>query len=118
MNYTDKGDYRRLREIIIGKSRQRRSSIGEVSLRKPLVNLEENDDDEEEEEQEEEKPKKRTSTRRSTTAATRPRSVSRDRDRRKSRNETRSPSPPIQMLSKRARSKINNISVKRKIFKR
>jgi vaccinia related kinase len=120
MNYTDKGDYRRLREIITGKSRQRRSSIGAVSARKPLVDLEENDDDEEEEEEEEQKPKKRSSTRRSTTAAARPRSVSRDRDRRKSRNETHSPSPPIQMLSarKRARSKKNDRSVKRKITKR
>lgn len=126
MNYTDQGDYRRLREIITGKSRQRRSSIGAISSRKPLINLEDNEDEEEQEEEEEEKqPKKRASTRRSTATATaatttRPRSVSRDRDRRKSRNETRSPSPPIQMLSarKRARSKRNDRSVKRKIAKR
>ena len=125
MNYTDQGDYRRLKEIITGKSRQRRSSIGAVSSRKPLVNLEENDDaaaeeDEEEEEEQQQKPRKKTATRRSTTAATRPRSVSRDRDRRKSRNETSSPSPSIQMLSarKRARSKRNDRSVKRKILKR
>ena len=119
MNYTDKGDYRRLREIITGKSRQRRSSIGAVSSRKPLIV---EDEEMEEEEEEEQQPKKRSSTRRSTTTTTtaaavaRPRSVSRDRDRRKSRNETRSPSPPIQMLSarKRARSKTTNRSPKRK----
>ena len=40
MNYADQGDYRRLREIITGKSRQRRSSIGAVSSRKVLVDLE------------------------------------------------------------------------------
>ena len=131
MNYTDQGDYRRLREILAGKSRQRRSSIGAVSSRKPLITLEDNDDelandDEQEEEQRRSPPKKRISTRRSTATATattptaRPRSVSRDRDRRKSRNETRSPSPPIQMLSarKRARSKRNDRSMKRKIAKR
>lgn len=120
MNYADQGDYRRLREIITGKSRQRRSSIGAVSSRKPLVDLEANDDDEEQQEEEQQQPKKRTSTRRSTTAVARPRSVSRDRDRRKSRNETRSPSPPAQMLSarKRARSRKNDRSVKRKIVKR
>jgi vaccinia related kinase len=124
MNYTDKGDYQHLREIITGKSRQRRSSIGAVSSRKPLVDLENDDDDGNEEEEEEEvKPKKKTSPRRSTTstaAATRARSVSRDRDRRKSRNDTRTPSPPVQMLSarKRARSKKTDISRKRKIFKR
>jgi vaccinia related kinase len=126
MNYTDKGDYQRLREIITGKSRQRRSSIGAVSSRKPLIDLEKNDDDDEEEEEEEEeiKPKKRVSTRRSTTSTatttTRARSVSRDRDRRKSRNDTCTPSPPIQMLSarKRARSKKKDRNVKRKIFKR
>ena len=124
MNYTDKGDYQYLREIITGKSRQRRSSIGAVSSRKPLINLEENDDGQEDEEEEEEQvqqqqPKKRTSTRRSTTNS-RARSASGDRDRRKTRNETRSPSPPIQMLSarKRARSKKTDGSRKRKIFKR
>jgi vaccinia related kinase len=118
MNYTDKGDYRRLREIIAGKARQRRSSIGAVSSRKPLVDLENDDDKQEEEEQ-----PIRKSTRRSTTttaATTRARSVSRDRDRRKSRNDTRTPSPPIQILSarKRARSKKNDRYVKRKILKR
>jgi len=125
MNYTDKGDYQRLREIITCKSRQRRSSIGAVSSRKPLIDLKKNDDEEEEEEEEEEevKPKKRVSTRRSTTSTattTRARSVSRDRDRRKSRNDIRTPSPPIQMLSarKRARSKKKDRNVKRKIFKR
>jgi len=65
MNYTDKGDYQRLRDIITGKSRQRRSSIGAVSSRKPLMDLE-NDEGEEEEEQQLE-----------------PRSASHDHDRRK-----------------------------------
>ena len=121
MNYTDKGDYRRLREIIAGKARQRRSSIGAVSSRKPLADLENDDDDEEEEEEEEvkEQQPKRKSPRRSTTTTTttRARSVSRDRDRRKSRNDTRTPSPPIQILSarKRARSKKTDRNVKRKI---
>jgi vaccinia related kinase len=124
MDYTDKGDYRRLREIITGKSRQRRSSIGAVSSRKPLIDLEKNDDDDEEEEEEEvEQPKKRVSTRRSTASTattTRARSASRDRDRRQNRNHTRSPSPPIQILSarKRARSKKTDRNVKRKILKR
>jgi vaccinia related kinase len=129
MNYTDKGDYQRLREIITGKSRQRRSSIGAVSSRKSLIDLEENGDVEEDkdEEQEQEQPKKKTSTRRAaaktktttaTATPTRARSVSRDR--RRSRNDARSPSPPIQMLSarKRARSKKNDRYPKRKIFKR
>ncbi|UJR36988.1 hypothetical protein I4U23_029696 [Adineta vaga] len=109
MNYTDKGDYRRLREIITGKARQRRSSIGAVSSRKPLVDLDNDDmEDKEEEEEKKEPPQlKRKSTRRSTTttataaSTTRARSVSGDRDRRKSRNETRSPSPSIQILSAR-----------------
>ncbi|CAM4798433.1 unnamed protein product [Rotaria magnacalcarata] len=106
MNYTDKGDYQRLREIITCKSRQRRSSIGAVSSRKPIINLVKDDDDEEEDEKPQ-VPKKRNSPRRPTTAAAattttnRARSASRDRDRRKSRNATRSPSPPIQMLSAR-----------------
>jgi vaccinia related kinase len=123
MDYTDQGDYRHLREIITGKSRQRRSSIGAVSSRKPLIDLE-NEDEDEEEEEEEVKPKKKMSPRRSTTSTatpTRARSVSRDRDRRKSRNhKTRTPSPPVQMLSarKRARSKKTDRSVKRKICKR
>ncbi|CAF3447519.1 unnamed protein product [Rotaria sp. Silwood1] len=109
MNYTDKGDYRRLREIITCKSRQRRSSIGAVSSRKPLIDLKKEDQEEEEEEGKEIKPepKKKTSPRHPTTTTTttatvnRARSASRDRDRRKSRHETRSPSPPIQMLSAR-----------------
>ncbi|CAF2874948.1 unnamed protein product [Rotaria sp. Silwood2] len=104
MNYTDKGDYRRLREIITCKSRQRRSSIGAVSSRKPLIDSRKEDEEEEEEEEEKKpEPKKKTSPRCSTTKTTanRARSASRDRDRRKSRNETRSPSPPIQMLSAR-----------------
>ena len=120
MNYTDKGDYQRLREIIIGKSRQRRSSIGVVSSRKPLSNLkndESNEDENEKEEESKQLSKKNISAHRSKTT-NRTRSVSRDR--RKSPNKTRSPSPPIQMLSarKRARSKNNDINVKRKIIKR
>ncbi|CAF3663424.1 unnamed protein product [Rotaria socialis] len=115
MNYTDKGDYQRLREIIACKSRQRRSSIGAVSSRKPIINLVKHDDEEEDDEKPQ-VPKKRNSPRRPATAAAaaaaattttttvttnRARSASRDRDRRKSRNATRSPSPPIQMLSAR-----------------
>jgi len=122
MNYTDKGDYPRLKEILSGKSRQRRSSIGAVSSRKPLVNVEENESEEEEQQQPKPEPKKRVSTRRSNTSTTttttpRPRSASGDRDRRKSR---RSPSPPVQMLSarKRAHSKKNDRSSKRKRMKR
>ncbi|CAF1623111.1 unnamed protein product [Adineta ricciae] len=120
MNYTDKGDYQRLREIISGKTRQRRSSFGAVSSRKPLMDLENDDKDEDNEEEynnkkEPEILKKRTSRRSTTTTTaaaaavaatagtsmTRARSVSRNRDQRKSRNETRSPSPPIQILSAR-----------------
>ncbi|CAF1571750.1 unnamed protein product [Rotaria sordida] len=118
MNYTDKGDYQRLREIITCKSRQRRSSIGTaVSSRKPLIDLAKEDEKEEEEEEEEKKPerKKRNSPRHSTTI-NRARSVSRDRDRRKSRNEARSPSPPIQMLSARTPTlnKLNTLSTQSK----
>ncbi|CAF0943761.1 unnamed protein product [Adineta steineri] len=111
MNYSDKGDYQRLREIISGKARQRRSSIGVISSRKPVVHVENDDDDEEEEVREIEQLPKRKSPRHpaattttmlsTSTSTTRARSVSRDRDRRKSRNETRSPSPPIQILSAR-----------------
>ncbi|CAF4939497.1 unnamed protein product, partial [Rotaria magnacalcarata] len=81
------------REIITCKSRQRRSSIGAVSSRKPIINLVKDDDDEEEDEKPQ-VPKKRNSPRRPTTAAAattttnRARSASRDRDRRKSRNAT------------------------------
>lgn len=124
MNYTDKGDYRRLREIISGQSRQRRSSIGAVSSRKPLAEVA-NDEEDDADEEPEQPTKQRVSPRRSKTATatttTRARSVSRDR--RKSRNESRmsrSPSPPVQMLSarKRARSQRKGPVRKRKLLKR
>ena len=113
MNYTDKGDYRRLRETITGHTRQRRSSIGAVASRKAVVELENDDDDDEDEEMPEE-PKKRASPRRSANVSTttRARSASRDRGRHDTRR-SRSPSPPIQMLSarKRTRSTRRDLSV-------
>lgn len=109
MNYTDQGDYQRLRDILNCQQRQRRSSVGAVSSRKPLavVANEDDDTDEDKDDEPEVVPKKRTSPRRSNktsmnVSVTRARSVSGDR--RKTRNETmhsRSPSPPVQMLSAR-----------------
>lgn len=111
MNYTEQGDYRRLREILGGQTRQRRSSIGAVSSRRPLIEMANDDDDDDDDDTERKKnkievveddktnlPPKRTSPRRSAknlnTTTTRPRSESRERHRRSS---------PVQMLSERKR---------------